>query len=121
MFGKRKPLLGSFTSSILTLWTPEIMAFLGSTLFLFGLIILVAVCDSKPIFNWYGLSLNTVMAILATLFKACLLLAIEGSISQWKWTLFWDKKVSLIQFERIDRASRGPWGSLQMIWQHRSL
>jgi hypothetical protein len=102
---------------IIRLWSLEVFACGTSILSLFALIALVTVCDEKPIFDWHGITLNTVIAILIGAGKASLLFAMEAVIGQWKWISFCNSDQFLINFERLDRASRGPWGNLQMIWR----
>ncbi|KAI1145563.1 hypothetical protein F4825DRAFT_240552 [Nemania diffusa] len=93
-------------------WVPEIIALVASAVSLAGLVGVLIAYDTKPIFSWHGITLNAVVSILATASKALLLLAIEELISQWKWILFTNQSRLLIDFERIDAASRGPLGSL---------
>jgi hypothetical protein len=105
------------TSGTIHLWTPEVFACCTSILSLFALIALVTVCDEKAIFDWHGITLNTVIAILTGTGKASLLFAMEAVTGQWKWISFCNSDQLLINFEWLDNASRGPWGNLQMIWQ----
>jgi hypothetical protein len=94
---------------------------LGSALALTGMVILLAECDQKPIFSWHGVSLNTIISILSTASKAWLLLTVDAAISQWKWILFSHDRRILNDFGVIDSASRGPLGSLKLLWKLRGL
>ncbi|KAL1635493.1 hypothetical protein SLS58_010189 [Diplodia intermedia] len=100
----------------LSLWLPETLAIIFSATSLAALAVLLAVTDGKAIFNWHNVTLNTIVSILSTASKASVLLALSESISQWKWILFGDKMRPLMDFERIDWASRGPLGSLKVLW-----
>jgi hypothetical protein len=100
-------------------WIPEIVAAASSALYLLALSVLLSVYDNKPIFSWYGITLNTVVSLLSTASKAFLMLAVGEAMGQWKWILFSRERRLLIDFERLDSASRGPLGSLKMLWHGR--
>lgn len=71
----------------------------------------------------YGLSLNTIVSVLATGCKSALVLVIGEAISQLKWQWFQDPKQrqgQLIGMQRFDAASRGPLGSLMIVIHHRA-
>lgn len=71
----------------------------------------------------YGLSLNTIVSMLATGCESALALVISEAISQLKWLWFqdhWQKReVPLFGMQTFDGASRGPLGSALMLFQHR--
>ena len=98
------------------LWILEILALIGTVLSLAVLVALLIAYDRKPIFDWNGVTLNAVVSVLSTISKTALLLAVAESTSQWKWILFSQQRRPLIDFENIDMASRGPWGSLTLLW-----
>jgi hypothetical protein len=100
-----------------TLWLPELLACLGTIVSLVGIVALIAIYDNKPVFHWKGVTLNAAVSVLSTASKSLLMLAVEESISQWKWILFWRDRRLLIDFERVDEASRGPWGSFIALWR----
>lgn len=100
-------------------WLLEVLSIVGSSFSLLGMIILLAQYDGKPIFSWYGVNLNTIVSILSTASKGCLLLAVDAAVSQWKWIMFSSNRQTLIKFSAIDSASRGPLGSLQLLWRLR--
>ncbi|CAK7217112.1 hypothetical protein SEUCBS140593_003095 [Sporothrix eucalyptigena] len=64
------------------------------------------------------ISLNTLIAFLATLAKAALMIPIAESISQWKWNWFRTGR-NLVDFQTFDLASRGLWGSVSLIGKTR--
>ncbi|GKT48240.1 uncharacterized protein ColSpa_08421 [Colletotrichum spaethianum] len=61
-----------------------------------------------------GLTLNTLIAFLATLARAAFVIPVSESISQLKWLWYRDER-PLKDFQDFDSASRGPWGSLQLL------
>lgn len=97
-------------------WLFEIIAILVSIFSLTGIVALLAIYDGAPVFRWHHLTLNTSVSILSTTIKAALLFAVAESISQWKWILFSRTERCLIEFEAIDRASRGPYGSFNVLY-----
>lgn len=102
-------------------WIPETAGILGSALLLAALAVLLACFDDKAVFDWKGVTLNAVVSLISTASKASLLFAVSELISQWKWILFTRTSRPLIDFERVDAASRGPMGSLRLLWKARSM
>lgn len=74
---------------------------------------------NRPLEQWHSVTLNTVVSVLSTATKTGLLLVAEESISQWKWILYWRETRPFIDFERLDKASRGPKGSANLLWKLR--
>lgn len=97
-------------------WGWEILSVVGSASCLAALVGVLLGYDGKPIFTWHGVTLNSIVSLLSTASKAALLFAIGELISQWKWILFTDRARPLMDFERIDSASRGLLGSLRLMW-----
>ena len=99
----------------LRLWKREILGPVASIIFLVIMALLLRTYDAKPIFSWYGVNLNAIISILSTASKATLAFSVDEAISQWKWILFGQQSRPLMDFERIDSASRGTLGSLSLI------
>ena len=51
-----------------------------------------------------------------TVAKAALLLPVAECISQLKWIYFQEQARTLEHIDLFDRASRGPFGALQLFW-----
>ncbi|EUC47687.1 hypothetical protein COCMIDRAFT_34755 [Bipolaris oryzae ATCC 44560] len=68
----------------------------------------------------YSINLNTIIAVLATVLRSCMVVVAEEVISQLKWLLF-RRPRPLWQLEHFDTATRGPWGSLLLFFRTRSL
>ncbi|RJE21872.1 hypothetical protein PHISCL_05790 [Aspergillus sclerotialis] len=83
------------------------------------MVTLLGVYDGHPIFNWHGVTLNALVSVLSVSMKAALSYATAECIGQWKWNLFSRGNRPLIDFERIDLASRGPLGSIRVICKTR--
>lgn len=88
------------------------------TLAVVGLALLVAflvTINNTPYANWqYTASPNTVVSIIITITKAALLVPVSSCLGQLKWNLF-QNPAPLYQMQVIDQASRGPWGSLEIL------
>lgn len=109
------------TTKMSLAWFAETAGILASASLLIVLIILLAIYDDKNVFEWKGVTLNAAVSVLSTVSKAALLYTISELISQWKWIVFTNTSRSLIDFQRIDAASRGPLGSSKIIWKSRAM
>lgn len=106
-----QPKMGYFSH-----WKLELLALLFNLASLTTLIALLAAFDGKALFNWHGITLNTYISIISTAAKGSILFTVAESISQWKWILF-TKERHLLDFQNIDSASRGPFGSFKLFWK----
>lgn len=95
---------------------------------LLGIVALIALCvllkryDGKaaPRVNAVGdvnITLNTIVSILSTISRAALLLSVSEGISQSKWAWFLDRQKPLEDLDVFDKASRGAWGGLKLLWR----
>jgi hypothetical protein len=66
-----------------------------------------------------NISPNTLIAIFAAISKAALLVAVADCIGQLKWIRFEEKSHLLKELEVYDEATRGPWGSLKLLFTMR--
>jgi hypothetical protein len=69
-----------------------------------------------------GITLNGVVAVLATISRTSLMVPVASGLSQGKWIWFSPKRAlpngkRLEDLETFDNASRGSWGSLQLLWR----
>ena len=88
----------------------------SSVALLCALIGLLFVFDDKPIFDSGVVTLNTLIAILSTAYKACIVHSLGFVISQSKWIVFADGRRRLLDFDRIEAAGLGPLGSLHLLF-----
>ena len=102
-------------------WVAETAGTIASASLLIALAVILVIYDDKAVFDWKGVTLNTVVSVLSTASKAALLYTTSELISQWKWIVFTSTRRSLIDFQRIDTASRGPLGSSEIIWRPRAM
>lgn len=103
-------------------WQLEILSFFITLVCFACLIIVLQKFDNKPLPNWRsGLTLNTVVSWISTVLKATLLLPVGSCISQLSWVWFNEQTRSLADICFFDAASRGPWGSLKLIFRLRGM
>lgn len=120
-------------SSSIKFWTWEIIS-----LFLtIGLIVAVATIlshfDGRPLPDWpFGINLNTLIALLSTILRTLMLVAVAEALGQLKWSWFSQPASSsaaavtprpLHDFHVFDRASRGILGSMRLLGtvKHRNI
>ncbi|KAI9167933.1 hypothetical protein HJFPF1_04074 [Paramyrothecium foliicola] len=83
------------------------------------MIVLLAFFDEKPIFDGEIVTLNTIVSILSTTSKVCLIAAISSCVSQEGWIMFARRPRRLYDLEMVAQASRGPLGSFKLLWSWR--
>ena len=107
---------------LLDTWLPEVFALLFSGACLLAIVAVLAVYHDKPLHHLpKGLTLNTIISVLAAGAKSSLMFAIGGTMGQAKWCWFRSKlnqQRCLQDLEDMDDASRGPLGSTIMLFQH---
>ncbi|KAJ9485191.1 hypothetical protein VN97_g8163 [Penicillium thymicola] len=110
----------SWNTRCLDTWLLEILAAI------FSIACFIAICAILLAYNnktrpdlWYGLSLNAIISVLATGCKSSLLFMIGEALSQIKWVWFRGASKPLLDMQTFDSASRGPLGSMMMIFQRK--
>ncbi|KAJ9652314.1 hypothetical protein H2198_008402 [Neophaeococcomyces mojaviensis] len=97
-------------------WYPEVAAVSFSFTCTMAMVIVLQQFDQKPApLVPFGLTINTVVAILATASKVALIFVVSNAIGQMKWVWFNSDQQNLLDVEIFDDASRGPLGSLRML------
>jgi hypothetical protein len=98
-------------------WGFEIAALVGTMAITSVMVGLLANYDGRPVFTWYNITLNTRISTLSVAMKALILFPAAECIGQWKWILLYRSRRTLIDFELIDQASRGPLGCFNLVWR----
>lgn len=97
-------------------WWHEVVWCLLAVGLLIALIILLRYYDRRPAPKWSNdLSLNTVVAIIATVCRALTVIPVSEGLSQLKWNSFARTQRPLEDLYTFDQASRGPFGSLALL------
>ncbi|KAF2671238.1 hypothetical protein BT63DRAFT_211058 [Microthyrium microscopicum] len=99
-------------------WTLEVAAAILSILCTVAIIVVLAWINGKPIESWHWtIQPNTIVSILSTVAKSALLLPVAECISQQKWQYYQSQRPrKLEKLEIFDRASRGPYGAIQILF-----
>ena len=82
---------------------------------LLAIIALLRSFDGQPIPQWrFGITLNTIVSLLATFLAFSLTVPLSACLSQLKWLRF-RRERPLMDFELIESAARGPQGSFMLL------
>ncbi|KAJ3565772.1 hypothetical protein NPX13_g7372 [Xylaria arbuscula] len=102
-------------------WKWEIMGMLLSLASTAASIVLLAVFDGRRVDSFHApFSLNTFVSILAQASRTSLAFGVGSGLGQAKWNIFTRRHGSLTLFQAFDEASKGPWGSLNLMYHLRS-
>jgi hypothetical protein len=102
------------------MWMWELLSLVFASLILLAVISILAAYDRKPSPVVGGITLNTVVAFAATLFRVCLMVPVTGCICQLTWVWLHKGYKPQKDVARFDAASRGPLGSLHILSEFRS-
>lgn len=101
--------------SLLHNWWLEISCCILATAMLFAVVAIVYPRQGLPLPQWpYSISVNSLIAVLTVIMKAAVLLVTAEGLSQLKWQWF-GRERPLVDLVTYDKASRGPWGSLELM------
>ncbi|KAJ5605695.1 hypothetical protein N7510_008476 [Penicillium lagena] len=103
-------------------WLLECLAMTFSVASFMAIIIILRICDQKPSPNLsYGLTLNTIVSLLAAASRSSLLFVVAAAVGQLKWIWFQRRERPVSDMQAFDDATRGPMGSLILLLQHQGL
>jgi Protein of unknown function (DUF3176) len=110
---------GRLSRLIVSWWLWEIASWVLSAICICAIVLLLGVYNNCRLpTHWpIGITLNAEIAILAAVFKYTLAVPVDEAMGQLKWIWFrGESPRRLVDFERFDEASRGPWGSFCLVW-----
>ncbi|KAI0430193.1 hypothetical protein F5Y09DRAFT_356272 [Xylaria sp. FL1042] len=97
-------------------WWWEIGAAILSITSLILLFILLSKSDGRQLQSWpLPIQPNSLIAVLTTVAKTSMMVPVASCLSQLKWRHFISRPRPLDQFQVMDDASRGPWGSFILL------
>ncbi|KAJ9604954.1 hypothetical protein H2200_010343 [Cladophialophora chaetospira] len=100
-------------------WWLEILAGIAVALTFSGLVAALHSYQNHPLPEWpLGFSFNTALSVFGVVFKVPLLFIAAEGISQLKWHWFSSRR-PLSELSIYDAASRGPLGSVRLLWTAR--
>ncbi|KAK4081201.1 uncharacterized protein Triagg1_2733 [Trichoderma aggressivum f. europaeum] len=103
---------------LVSTWWIEIITMSISFGCIAALVCILVRFQNRLLAEWsFFISINATVAIAITAARVTLLAAISVCLSQEKWTHFTKRTHRLKDFAIIDTASRGPLGSLQMLYK----
>lgn len=98
-------------------WALEIGAIIISISSLVAILVLLPTFENRPLASWpLPVSLNAIISVLGATSGASLAFDISACISQGKWNWFRQRNDNIMVFDRFEEASRGPWGTLRLLW-----
>ncbi|KAK5659920.1 hypothetical protein OQA88_13384 [Cercophora sp. LCS_1] len=108
---------------LLSTWALEIGGLTLSIAATVAAAVVLWLYDGHPLEKWgfFALSLNTVISALGVVSRASLAFVLSSAIGQHKWNWFRKQHDGLGVFNKFDGASRGPWGSLGLLWWSKAL
>lgn len=99
-------------------WLWEILSLATACTSLGGFMFLLRQYDNQASPQWpSGLSLNTVVSVISTIFRISVLVPVAAGISQMGWVWLARKERRLDDISCFDAASRGPWGCLRLVYR----
>ncbi|KAI2615550.1 hypothetical protein GGR54DRAFT_612919 [Hypoxylon sp. NC1633] len=102
-------------------WLFEGMASIISTASLAGIIITLALHADRPLPRWpFSITINALISTLATISRSALLVSVTAALGQRTWARLNKGQHPLSDLETYDGASRGPWGSIILLWSTRA-
>ena len=112
-------------SSFFRWWLPEIIASILSIASLLSIVIVLRIYDGQSLNDLnlpYSLTLNGIIAVIATLNRVALMVPVGSAMSQEAW--LWFSSVAhkdtcrsrFLDLDLSDAASRGAWGSLVFLF-----
>lgn len=99
------------------LWLWELTSMALSALCLCFIALLLGFYNNRALPKQWplGFTLNTYIAIFSAFFKYTVAVPVDAAMGQLKWIWFRTSPKPLMDFERLDIASRGLWGSLAVL------
>ena len=98
-------------------WLWELASLAVSALAMLAVIITLFKIDDTALSDWaFLIQPNSLISVFMTVFKSALLVPIAECIGQSKWLEFRRGPRPLANLQDFDEASRGPWGSAQLLF-----
>ena len=113
-------------------WAWEVLATTISIAATISLIVVLSQADGRLQKSWtFGaaqLTINTIIALLSTVIRAALLIAVAGALNQSMWNRFSPSKGGasgpsrpLEDLDTFGGAATDSWGSLKLLWRTKGL
>ncbi|KAF2403482.1 hypothetical protein EJ06DRAFT_471465 [Trichodelitschia bisporula] len=99
-------------------WLWELLSWVIGALSFCGIALILGYFDNRTLSSkgLLGITINAYISVLSAIGKFALAVPVEEALGQLKWLWFSaGQPRKLIDFERFDGASRGPWGSFMFL------
>ncbi|KAF1991323.1 hypothetical protein K402DRAFT_322720 [Aulographum hederae CBS 113979] len=97
-------------------WTFEYISLLVGLGSIAGIVAVLATFNGQALPDWpHHITLNALIALLATVANANIAIPLQSGLSQLKWIRFKSSRAPLADMEVFDEASRGTWGALKLL------
>ncbi|KAK3345797.1 hypothetical protein B0T25DRAFT_461784, partial [Lasiosphaeria hispida] len=97
-------------------WTLEFLSLVLSVASLLAAALVLARYNGKPLAEWgFVTSINTIISVLGVICKATVAFAVSSAFGQHKWNWFRARHDEMRVFVKFEEASRGPWGSMNLL------
>ena len=108
---------GAKTQSIAKAWVWEAASYLLALAALVAIIVTLKTQDRKPLPKWPRLiTINSLVSVFTSILKASMIMPIAEGIGELKWLWFSQPRL-LNDMDHFDEASRGPEGSLKLLFR----
>jgi hypothetical protein len=98
-------------------WVFEVSALFISAICLMGIVTTLMLHGNRPLPQWlFGIKINALISALSTVSRSALAVAVSAAISQRQWVRLSRGTNPLADLEMHDNASRGPWGSMSLLF-----
>lgn len=103
-------------------WIWELIGIFTSAVSLTAMIVVLYNFENKPSPQWpYEITINSILSWTSTIAKSAMFIPISSGLSQAKWIWFTKRERSLADMDYFEEASRGPYGSLFLLFRLRFL
>ncbi|KAI1879841.1 hypothetical protein JX265_001462 [Neoarthrinium moseri] len=100
-------------------WVWELAALALICIALVALVVTLYPHQGKPLPEWpFDISINALLSIYSLVFKGALLFVVASCLGQLQWKWFSSER-PLYDLVRYDEATRGPWGSVVLLWSQK--
>lgn len=87
---------------------------------LITMVAVLASYNNTPQPKWTHISLNSLISLLSTASKGCIVFAISEALGQLKWSWFQQKTRPVPDLGQFDTVSQGVFGAITLIWRLRA-
>lgn len=102
-------------------WALEIGSMFLGTVCIVAIAVMLLQVDGSEMPQWrLGITIDAILSLLAGFSKSCLLMQTAEALGQLKWP-FGEGAKRAIDVDRIDRATRGTWGSVVLLARARGV